>query len=336
MNIYDISKKAGVSIATVSRVINGNSYVSEKTKLKVLEVMKESGYTPNAFARGLGLNTMKTVGIMCADSSDPYIASAVFFIEQKLKANHYDSLLCCTGFDTADKEKYANLLLSKRTDAIILVGSNFVETEEAKNRYIRQAAQSVPVMIINAALNGDNIYSTLCDDRKGVYDATIALQSSGHRDILFLYNAKSYSGYKKLEGFVAAREEVLGAHFDRETSVHYFPGSISTVKQYLDMLYQKGITFDAIITADDSLAIGALKFAREHKLAVPDEFSIVGYNNSIIAECSDPELTSIDNKLEAVCNHCVNTLMGVFQNEEMPHRTVFSAEIIKRGTTRFD
>ncbi len=335
MNIYDISKKAGVSIATVSRVINGNAYVSEKTKLRVLEVMKESGYTPNAFARGLGLNTMRTIGIMCADSSDPYIACAVFFIEQKLKANHYDTLLCCTGFDAADKENYLQLLLSKRMDAIILVGSNFVEAEEAKNRYIRQAAQTVPVMILNAALSGDNIYCTLCDDRQAVYDATVALQSSGCKNLLFLYNAKSYSGYKKLEGFIAAREEAPEAAFDREASVHYLPGDISTVKQYLDLLYQKGQKFDAVITADDSLAIGALKFARAHKFVVPDEFSVIGYNNSVIAECSDPELTSIDNKLEAICNHCVNTLMGVFQNEEMPHKTVFTAEIIRRGTTRF-
>ncbi len=336
MNIYDISKKAGVSIATVSRVINGNSYVSAETKRKVLEVMKESGYTPNAFARGLGLNTMKTVGIMCADSSDPYIAKAVFHIEQKLKAYHYDALLCCTGFDPEEKEKYMNLLLSKRTDAIILVGSNFVEAEEDKNRYIRQAALAVPVMIINAALSGDNIYSTLCDDRRAVYDATVALQSSGHKDILFLYNAKSYSGNKKLEGFLAARGEAAEAPMDREAYVHYLPGNIHQVKQYLDKLYEEGLKFDAILTADDSLAIGALKFARDHKLSVPEEFSIIGYNNSIIAECCDPELTSIDNKLEAVCNHSVNALMGVFQNEEIPNRTVFSAEIVKRGTTRFD
>ncbi|MGB4661634.1 MAG: LacI family DNA-binding transcriptional regulator, partial [Mobilitalea sp.] len=90
MNIYDISKKAGVSIATVSRVMNGNSYVSENTKNKVLAVIEECGYTPNAFARGLGLNTMKTVGIMCADSSDPYVASAIFFLEQELRQNNYD------------------------------------------------------------------------------------------------------------------------------------------------------------------------------------------------------------------------------------------------------
>lgn len=73
MNIYDVSERAGVSIATVSRVLNGNPNVSEKTRNRVLEIMDELGYTPNVFARGLGLNTMKTVGIMCSDSSDPYL-----------------------------------------------------------------------------------------------------------------------------------------------------------------------------------------------------------------------------------------------------------------------
>ena len=82
MNIYDVSEHAGVSIATVSRVLNGNPNVSEKTREKVLKVMDELGYTPNVFARGLGLNTMQTIGIMCSDSSDPYLAGAIYYLER--------------------------------------------------------------------------------------------------------------------------------------------------------------------------------------------------------------------------------------------------------------
>ena len=103
MTIYDISEKAGVSIATVSRVLNGSSRVSEKTRRKVMDAMEKYGYTPNAFARGLGLNTMKTIGILCADSSDLYLAKAVYYIEQKLRANGYDSILCCTGYELEAK-----------------------------------------------------------------------------------------------------------------------------------------------------------------------------------------------------------------------------------------
>ncbi|MDF2484205.1 MAG: transcriptional regulator, LacI family [Herbinix sp.] len=335
MNIYDVSKRAGVSIATVSRVINGNSYVSEKTKKKVLDVIEECGYTPNAFARGLGLNTMKTVGIMCADSSDPYIASAIYYIEQELRQNNYDALLCCTGYEVEEKEKYMSLLLSKRTDAIILVGSNFVEVDDSKNQYIREAAKSVPIMIINGALNGENIYCTLCDDYHAVYEATKSLLNNGYKNILYLYNAVSYSGNKKLSGYIAAMETENRADLKIEEYLQFFHGSLMETKDHLTSLYKRGLPFDAIVTSDDSLAISALKFAKENNLSVPKELSIIGYNNSIIALCSEPELTSIDNKLEAVCYNSITTLMGVFRGQAMPLRTVFSCEIIKRGTSRF-
>ena len=126
MTIYDISEQAGVSIATVSRVLNGSKNVSEKTRKKVLDIISQSGYTPNAFARGLGLNTMKTIGIMCADSSDLYLAKAIYHIERKLRANGYDSLLCCTGYELDAKAASMNLLITKKVDGIILVGSNFI------------------------------------------------------------------------------------------------------------------------------------------------------------------------------------------------------------------
>ena len=104
MTIYDISEKAGVSIATVSRVLNGSSNVSEKTKKKVLDVIHQYEYTPNAFARGLGLNSMNTIGLLCADSSDLYLAKAIYYIEQLLRQNGYDSILCCSGYELESKK----------------------------------------------------------------------------------------------------------------------------------------------------------------------------------------------------------------------------------------
>ena len=105
MNIYDISEKAGVSIATVSRVLNGNANVSEKTRKKVLDVMERYGYTPNAFARGLGLNSMKTIGLLCTDSSNVFQAKAISYIEQLLQEAGYDSILCCSGYELESKKK---------------------------------------------------------------------------------------------------------------------------------------------------------------------------------------------------------------------------------------
>ena len=98
MNIYDIAKLANVSIATVSRVVNNSTKVSPKTKEKVLAVMKENEYTPNAFARGLGLGSMKTVGIICPNIDDIYMAKAVSYLERNLHAHGYDCILGCSGF----------------------------------------------------------------------------------------------------------------------------------------------------------------------------------------------------------------------------------------------
>lgn len=335
MTIYDISEKAGVSIATVSRVLNGSANVSEKTKKKVLDVIRRYEYTPNAFARGLGLNTMKTIGVMCADSSDLYLAKGVYYIEQKLRDNGYDSLLCCTGYEMEPRIAAINLLINKKVDGIILVGSNYVYERDQDNRYIADAAMQVPVMLLNAELDAPNVYSVVSDDFTSIYAATLQLIQDGVSDIVYFYNSTSYSGKKKLAGFTAAMEDkklFKGAELRQ-----YYQGShedIGAMTEHLKKLRRKGISFHGVVASDDMLALAALKYARQANLSVPEDFCVCGYNNSLLAVCGDPELSSVDNKLETLCQHLIGTLMGVLNGNEMPKKTVFSGELIKRGTTR--
>lgn len=331
MNIYDVSKHAGVSIATVSRVLNGNPNVSEKTRSKVLNVMAELGYTPNVFARGLGLNTMQTIGIMCSDSSDPYLANAIYYLERGLRSYEYDAILCCTGYDLAAKQKYFNLLRSKRVDAIILAGSQFVELRPRDNSYLIGAAKELPLMLVNGYLEGDNIYSTLCDDRAAVHDAATLLLKSGRSRILYLYTSYSFSGISKLEGYKDAHKD-LGLPVSGEL-IRQCPKDISGARDILLSLREEGLVFDAVMASDDSLAVGAVKFAHEAGLSIPDQLSIIGYNNSILSRCTDPEITSIDNKVEALCTTAINTLMGVFGGMNVPGRTTIASDLIKRETT---
>lgn len=335
MTIYDISEKAGVSIATVSRVLNGSNNVSEKTKKKVLDVINQYEYTPNAFARGLGLNTMKTIGIMCADSSDIYLAKAIYYIEQLLQANGYDSILCCTGYEQKIKASSINLLITKKVDGIILVGSNFIYDKDADNQYIVDAATQLPVMVLNADLDVPNVYSVVSDDYTSMYNATLQMIGTGIKDIVYFYNSTSYSGKKKLAGYRAAMEEkklLSGGNL-----MQFYHGShedIPAMAEQLRKLHDRGVSFHGVIAADDVLALGALKYAKETGYRIPEDFSVLGYNNSMLSVCCEPELTSIDNKLETLCQHLINTLMGVLSGNEMPKKTVFSGEIIKRGTTR--
>ena len=333
MNIYDVSQHAGVSIATVSRVLNGNPNVSEKTRENVLKVMDELGYTPNVFARGLGLDTMHTVGIMCSDSSDPYLAGAIYYLERSLRSHGYDSILCCTGYDLEVKQKYFSLLRSKRVDAVILAGSKFVEMRPRDNSYLLEAAADLPIMLVNGWLEGDNIYSTVCDDRAAVKQAVSLLIGSGHRKVLYLYSSYSHSGLNKLDGYKDALT-AAGLPVQPE-QIHQCAKDVEASRDLLLSLADEGLTFDAVMTSDDSLAVGAVKYAHARGISIPGDLSIVGYNNSLLALCTDPEITSVDSKVEALCTTTVNTLMGVFSGVNVPSRTTIASDLIKRSTTNF-
>lgn len=334
MTIYDISKQAGVSIATVSRVLNGSANVKPKTRKKVLEVIEQCGYTPNAFARGLGLNSMNTIGILCADSSDLYLSKAIYHIERNLRAGGYHSVLCCTGYDLENKKSSLALLLNQRVDSVIMVGSNFIEDEADDNQYIRDAAQQVPIMLLNADLDCTNVYCTMCDDFKSMQDAALYLIGQGITDILYLYNSTSFSGKKKLSGYQSAyimKDIPLNKQYQQ-----FFAGShedIDGVCRFLNELRKKGLEFHAILGSEDMLAAGAIKYAKANGLSVPDDLAVIGYNNSLLCTCCEPELSSVDNHLETLCSQLVKTCIGTLSGEEMPQKTIFSGELIKRSST---
>lgn len=336
LTIYDISKKAGVSIATVSRVLNGSENVRTSTRKKVMDVIEKYDYTPNAFARGMGLHSLKTVGILCADSSDLFLAKAVYYLEQELQANGYESLLCCTGYNLDIKKNYLNLILSKKVDSIILVGSNFIGTTEEENQYLKDASTQVPIMLLNASFDYPNVYSTLCDDYTTMFEATSSMIKAGIKDILYLYDSKSYSGAKKLSGFKAAMKEHNVP--DYNNLIYYYDGKIDQLNEISDFVSNiaaSGIKFHGIITSDDSLAIGSIKYAQKNNIRIPEDLQVIGYNNSMLTECCTPGLTSVDNKLETQTHQLVQTLLGVISGNEMPKKSIFSGAIIKRGTTLF-
>lgn len=335
MNIYDISRRAGVSIATVSRVLNKSPHVSENTRKKVMAVIEGTGYVPNAFARGLGLNTMKTIGLLCPDASDPYLSQALTYLERAFRQQGYDCLLSCTGKELTARQQGMELLKSRHVDGIVLMGSSFVEDHPEDNDYIRDAAKNVPVVLLNGAFPNENVYGVQCDDQLASKEATLSLLDSGCRRILCLYHSQNYAGRKKLAGYREAHEvrglavdEKLLCFFDHDK------GSVHQVCETLLRLAREGLEFDAVLASEDILAVGALKYARAAGKKVPEELAIIGYNNSSLCACTEPELTSVDNKLLAICEHIVVTMMGVLEGKEMTQKTVFTGELVKRASTR--
>ena len=335
MNIYDISRRAGVSIATVSRVLNNSPHVSENTRKKVMSVIEGTGYVPNAFARGLGLNTMKTIGLLCPDASDPYLSQALTYLERAFRQQGYDCLLSCTDKELHARQKGVELLKSRHVDGIVLMGSSFIEDDPENNDYIRDAAKNVPVVLLNGTFPYENVYGVQCDDQRAVTEATLHLLDSGCKRILCLHHSNNHSGRKKLAGYREAHAQ-RGIPVD-EQLICFFDHHKESVHKVCDTLLQlekEGISFDAVFASEDILSVGALKYARATGRRVPEDLCVIGYNNSSLCVCTEPELTSVDNKLLAICEHIAATMMGVLEGKEMPQKTVFTGELIKRNSTR--
>ena len=335
MNIYDISRRAGVSIATVSRVLNNSPHVSDNTRKKVMAVIEGTGYVPNAFARGLGLNTMKTIGLLTQEWTLSKAEQALNNLERSFRQKGYDCLLSCTDKDLHAKQKGVDLLKSRHVDGIVLMGSSFIEENMEDNDYIRDAAKTTPVVLLNGSLPCENVYGVLCDDQRAVREATTFLMNSGCKRILFLYSSANYSGRKKIAGYREAHQQ-LGVPVDEKLIYHFDrdKNSYHAARDLLLQLDQDGLEFDAVLTSGDSLAVAALKYARAAGKRVPEDLSVIGYDNGNLCLVTEPELTSVDNKLPAICEHIVATIMGVLDGKEMPQKTVFTGELVKRASTR--
>lgn len=328
MNIYDIAKRSGVSIATVSRVLNGSPNVSEKTRGKVLGVMREEGYTPNAFARGLGLNTMRMIGILCTDVSDTYYAKAVSLVEGQLRRNGFDALLCCTGNDLEDKKKCLDLLLAKHVDAVVLIGSAFKENVD--NSHIENAAGQIPVVIVNGLVELPGVYCVLCDERSAVAANVMSLYRQGHGRILYLYDTLTYSGCVKIEGYREGLRQA-GLPFCEELLVRT-EKSVEAVRGAVRGLLRGGLDFSAVMASEDLIAVGALKALREEGRSMP----VIGFNNSVLAQCSSPGLTSVDNMLDTLCPTAVGMLADLFDGKNVPRKIIISSRLVERETFHAD
>ncbi len=331
VNIYDIAKLADVSIATVSRVVNDSPKVSEKTKERVRKVMEENHYTPNVFARGLGLNSMKTVGLVCPDVSDDYMAKAVAYLEKNLRGYGYDCILYCSGYDEEDKRQAVELILKKRIDSLVLIGSNYAGGINEDVSYIKDVASQIPVFMINGYIDSDNIYCVLADDYQAVYDVTEELIFSGRKRILFLSNSHSFSAIQKMKGYEDALKHnkmpVLGdLKFFTENSIHYTRDML---------LLRRDLDFDSVIATEDGLAVGVLKYAKARGISVPEEISVVGYNNSELSVSCEPELTSVDARGEILCKTAIDSMMALLGGEKIRQKTIVKCHLEKRCTTDF-
>ena len=334
MTIKDIAKEAGVSTATVSRVINGTGPVNAGVRKRIEMIIEASNYIPNAFARGITSRSMNTIGILCPTLIDTMQTTFLSNIEQNLRAKGFSTLVVCNTGRETDKTPFLYTLLSKMVDGIIILGASMKEYEDQNSFSV--ASSKVPVFVINGNVKNPDVYCIYCDEYHAVQDAVSKLLAQGYRRILYIYDTNTFSGYQKMQGYRSGLKN-NNVEFDPNL-VLQFKSSSDFLRQakdgtnaLLSTAIQNGLQFDAIITADDILAAGAIDALIDHKMD-PGMIPIVGFNNSHVAELVRPKLTSIDVLPSELCALAVMQLVGVLEGKSFPHKVMCSYSIVERDS----
>jgi LacI family transcriptional regulator len=270
---------------------------------------------------------MRTIGVLTTDIRSLYFAHVAYTVERQLSGVGYNVLLSNTGDQPEEKRRSLQVMLEKQIDGLILVGSVF--KEETDNRHIVTANRSVPVVMINACLEEEHIPAVICDDMNGIRQAVDYLAAEGHREIAFFKDVDSFSCRAKLAGFLNGMHQ----HGLDETHLFEVDCSIKGGKDGVNRLLQEAKSVTAIIAGEDSVAVGALKALHERGFIVPNDLSVVGYNNTVLAEGSSPSLTSVNNKAQEMAERAVELLWGVLQGRQVPIQTKINPTLIVREST---
>jgi LacI family transcriptional regulator len=327
VTIYQVSEKAGVSLASVSRVINGNTKVSDKTRDKVLKAMDELGYQPNTIAQSLASKCSNSVGLLVSELNGSFFGNIMQSVEHELRSAG-KHVIITAGMSQEKTEKEAiNFLISRRCDALILhidaVSEAFLLDLDKKN---------IPFVIINDCVEPLKDRCFYLDNERAGYLATKLVLDNGHKKVGYVSGPelKEDSRLRKKGHLQALKESGIEIGSDllftgdfREASGedavrHFFSGD-------------KQIT--ALVCANDEMALGAMNEARKLGIVVPDQLSIVGFDNVSFSRLLYPALTTINNPVKDMGrNAAFWVLKNVYQQKNLEIQNCFQPTIVERAT----
>lgn len=324
----DVAKRAGVSVTSVSHVINETRPVSYELRERVLAAMEELGYQPNRLARSLRSGKTHTIGTIVPDSADPFFAEVARGIEDTAFENEY-SLILCNSDASLDKEAfYTDVLAEKRVDGILFLAAG-VSTE----RILDLQQRGMPVVVVDRELPGANVDSVVADNAGGGWSATRHLIDLGHQRIGYIAGPSDltlseyrYTGYcKALEeaGIKPDEDLVVRGAFDFESGYRAAHQLLAKIKRPT-----------AIFACNDLMAIGAICAAVELGLEVPQYLSVVGYDDVPLASYSNPPLTTIAQPIYDLGVVAASLLLERLQDPSRPaRRIVLDVELQVRQST---
>lgn len=335
LTIKDIAEASGVSKATVSRVLNNSNAVSEETRKKVLDVIKETNFRPSSLARSLSLQKSHLIGIILPDLSNPVFSKIIAGAESYIRNKDYSLLITATDFDIDMKIKHINIMKDKGVDGLILV------TDHGSREFHNTLMDfEKPIIMIGSDSSVLHIPSIKIDNYKASQDAVQYLVNLGHKHIGMIRGPLSdyHSGLQRYLGF----RDTLGyyGYYDENLvreGWYTFDDGYSAMESLLEAKYE----ITAVFCASDLLAIGAIKCCIENGVKVPDDISFIGFDDVDLSRMYNPSLTTIRQPFEEQGDLAMRLMIEMIENkyiikkdDEDKFSTSMKYQLIERESTK--
>jgi alanine racemase len=329
--LSDIAAQAGVIEATVSRVLNDKRGVSAETRQAVLAALDVLGHERPARLRR---RSAGLVGLVVPELDNPIFPAFAQVIESGLAQQGFTPVLCTQTAGVVTEDEYVDMLLEREVSGIVFVSGLHADTTASLERYHKLVARALPVVLVNGYAEGIEAPFVSCDDRQAGELAVAHLVALGHRRIGFISGPERFVPVqRKLAGFRAAMTRLLGVT-DRDVddlvalSLFTVEGGAAAARRLLG----QGAT--ALVCGSDLMALGAIREARATGREVPEDLSVVGYDDSLLMAFTDPPLTTVRQPVIAMAGAAVRAIMDEIHGHAAPHSEyLFRPELVVRGST---
>ena len=315
VTIHDVARQVGVSIATVSRVINNNYPVKEETREKIERAIEELGYVPNEIARSLILKSTSSVGIVVPGITNLFFPTIVEEINRILVNSGFTMSLYSTGGDPEMEKVVINSIISRNMDGIIAIDPSI---ENLDNNYFQDLCKEVPTIIINGNTDKYKCNFISYDEEVGTREAFQYLLELGHREISFVRGDRSLSYDLK---------EKLYRQFIRENNLNYekiisvgMGNSLEVVEKTgeicREFLNSKTMG-TAVFTCNDLMAVGVINACNKLKIKVPEDLSVIGFDNTLLSSITHPKITTVDLKMKEIGKIAASELIDMIKEKHI-------------------
>ncbi|MDC7223931.1 MAG: LacI family DNA-binding transcriptional regulator [Spirochaetales bacterium] len=337
VTIYDVARRAGVSAATVSRVINNRENVKEATRERVQKAIRESRFSPNQIARTLPMRTSRTIGLVAESLFTPYFSRFSHELDRACAARGYALIIGLTGSEQGRSQKEIQVLqdfLKRQVDGFVLLGgeSNRARISQSFRQEVEEIQDQVPVVFVNCGFSFEESSHVRTDEKEAFSRVMDHLIGLGHRKIgLITGTGETWtSDVKRSVYFQKMEEASLTCDENFIRSGNY---SVESGREQAAALLQAHKGMSAIACANDILAVGALQGALSLGLSVPEDLSLTGFDNIDLAQYAVPGITTIAQNYTALAEEAFDIILNGGDGKIPSRQVSLEGELIVRGST---